>query len=255
MLEFVTFLSLIRSNWEGRKLETLTMDLNKPLQAKSEREKQVSLLAKYFGYRHRKEHTVYAAKMIACELLNLANVFGQLYLMDFFLGGHFATYGTDVFTLSEQDARFRADAMSRLFPKMTKCTFRKFGPSGTVERIDALCVMPLNNANEKIYVCLWFWFVLLATLSIGHLVLRATTAALTRARPWVLWTTMPLVKFGVVEEICKGRAFGDWLVLYQLAKNLDPLVSRELAARCKPNFPSANGIESGKCHVKYETIL
>ena len=65
--------------------------------------------------------------------------------------------------------------MSRLFPKMTKCTFRKFGPSGTVEKIDALCVMPLNNANEKIYVFLWFWFVLLAVLSIGHLVLRDDT--------------------------------------------------------------------------------
>ena len=153
-----------------------------------------------------------------------------------------------------QDARVRVDAMSRLFPKMTKCTFRKFGPSGTVEKIDALCVMPLNNAYEKIYVFLWFWFVLLAVLSIGHLVLRATTIALTRARTLMLWTTMPLVKFGMVEEICKDRSFGDWLVLYQLAKNLDPLVSRELAARCKPNFPSANGIDSGKCLIQSHAV-
>ena len=144
--------------------------------------------------------------------------------------------------------------MSRLFPKMTKCTFRKFGPSGTVEKIDALCVMPLNNANEKIYVFLWFWFVLLAALSIGHLVLRATTVALARARALMLWTAMPLVKFGDVEEICRARSFGDWLVLYQLAKNLDPLVSRELAARCRPSSQSANGIESGKCQIQYNAI-
>ena len=78
------------------------MDLSKPLQAKAEREKQVALLAEYFRCKRRKEHTVYAAKMILCEILNVVNVFGQLYLMDFFLGGHFATYGTDVFTLSEQ---------------------------------------------------------------------------------------------------------------------------------------------------------
>ena len=93
------------------------MDLSKPLQAKAERERQVSLLAEYLRRRRRREHTAYAAKMVSCEILNLANVLGQLYLMDFFLGGHFATYGSDVFALSERDARARSDAMSILFPK------------------------------------------------------------------------------------------------------------------------------------------
>ena len=141
-------------------------------------------------------------------------------------------------------------------PKMTKCTFRKFGPSGTVEAIDALCVMPLNNANEKIYVFLWFWFALLAALSIGHLALKATSAALTRVRALLLWTTMPLVGLGTVEEACKGRSFGDWLLLYQLAKNLDPLVSRDLAARWKPTlpYPSANGVEGGRYQIQSNAV-
>ena len=108
---------LFRSNWEGGRLATLTMDLSKPLQAKAERERQVSLLAEYIRRKHRREHIAYAAKMVFCEILNLANVLGQLYLMDFFLGGHFATYGSDVFALSERDARARSDAMSVLFPK------------------------------------------------------------------------------------------------------------------------------------------
>ena len=138
--------------------------------------------------------------------------------------------------------------MSRLFPKMTKCIFRKFGPSGTVEVLDALCVLALNNANEKIYIFLWFWFVLLAGLSAAHLLLRVVAAiGLGRARALLLWTMMRLAKFNVVEDICKGRSFGDWLVLYQLAKNLDPLVCRELAAKLSsPNEVSANGIESGR---------
>ena len=93
------------------------MDLSKPLQDKNEREKQVSLLAEYLHRKRWREHTAYAAKMVCCEILNLANVLGQLYLMDFFLGGHFATYGSDVFALSERDARARSDAMSVLFPK------------------------------------------------------------------------------------------------------------------------------------------
>ena len=48
---------------------------------------------------------------------------------------------------------------------MTKCTFHKFGPSGTVQAFDGLCVLPLNIINEKIYVFLWFWFVTLAFIT------------------------------------------------------------------------------------------
>ena len=31
---------------------------------------------------------------------------------------------------------------------MTKCTFNKFGPTGTLMRRDALCVLPVNIINE-----------------------------------------------------------------------------------------------------------
>ena len=49
--------------------------------------------------------------------------------------------------------------------QVTKCTFHKFGPSGTVEKKDGLCVLPLNIINEKIYVFLWLWFIFLAVVS------------------------------------------------------------------------------------------
>ena len=48
---------------------------------------------------------------------------------------------------------------------MTKCEFHKFGSSGTVEKLDALCVLPLNIINEKIYVFLWFWFIIVAIVT------------------------------------------------------------------------------------------
>ena len=48
---------------------------------------------------------------------------------------------------------------------MTKCTFHKYGPSGTITRHDGLCVLALNIINEKIYVFLWFWFLTVALFS------------------------------------------------------------------------------------------
>ena len=38
----------------------------------------------------------------------------------------------------------RLDPMIYIFPRMTKCTFHKFGTSGEVEKHDALCILPLN---------------------------------------------------------------------------------------------------------------
>ena len=49
--------------------------------------------------------------------------------------------------------------------QVTKCTFHKFGPSGSVQKFDGICVLPLNIINEKIYVFLWFWFLGLAAVS------------------------------------------------------------------------------------------
>ena len=34
-----------------------------------------------------------------------------------------------------------------------------------VEKHDALCILPLNIVNEKIYIFLWFWLLMLGSLS------------------------------------------------------------------------------------------
>ena len=54
-----------------------------------------------------------------------------------------------------------SDPMIYVFPRMTKCTFHKFGTSGNIEKHDALCILPLNIVNEKIYIFIWFWLLLL----------------------------------------------------------------------------------------------
>lgn len=85
--------------------------------------------------------------------------------MDTFLGGAFLTYGTDVLKFSNMNQEQRTDPMIEVFPRVTKCTFHKFGASGTIQKLDALCVLALNILNEKIYIFLWFWFIILAVFS------------------------------------------------------------------------------------------
>ena len=64
------------------------------------------------------------------------------------LDGEFRKYGLEVVSMMEDNPEDRCDPMARIFPKVTKCTFNKFGPTGTLMRRDALCVLPVNIINE-----------------------------------------------------------------------------------------------------------
>ena len=64
-------------------------------------------------------HDFYALKFFFCEFLNLLNVVGQLFFMNFFLGGEFTTYGSDVLAMTELEQEERTDPMSKVFPKVT----------------------------------------------------------------------------------------------------------------------------------------
>ena len=77
-----------------------------------------------------------------------------------------STYGIKVLSFLEADPEKRIDPMSAVFPRVTKCSFFKYGPSGTPQTHDAICVLPVNIVNEKIYVFLWFWMILLSALTV-----------------------------------------------------------------------------------------
>lgn len=58
--------------------------------------------------------------------------------------------GSDILAMSEEDPSLRKDPLNSVFPKVAKCTFNKFGPSGTIEKFDGLCILSLNIINEKV---------------------------------------------------------------------------------------------------------
>ena len=105
--------------------------------------------------------------------MNLANVSLQIFLIDRLLGGEFSTYGFQVLSFAMLDDEERLDPMVRIFPKVTKCTFHNFGQSGTIQKFDGLCILPINMINDKIYIGIWFWLFLLLLISLGYMVYRS----------------------------------------------------------------------------------
>ena len=61
------------------------------------------------------QHRTYVASFIGCEILTLANVIGQIFFIDVFLGGEFTAYGINVVQQSGMtDPDDRIDPMSKV---------------------------------------------------------------------------------------------------------------------------------------------
>lgn len=100
------------------------------------------------------------------KLLFLANVIGQLWLLNEFLGQDYNMYGVHVI-----DATNRGEDMtqSARFPRVTMCDF-DIRRLGNIHSYTVQCVLPINLFNEKIYLYIWFWLVFLSALNVWGLV-------------------------------------------------------------------------------------
>ena len=72
-------------NWEAGKVALLVQEMNVPIVEADTKRDRIGILVDYFSLRH--NHTFYALKFFFCEFLNFINVAGQIWFMDFFLGG------------------------------------------------------------------------------------------------------------------------------------------------------------------------
>lgn len=215
---------------ECGRIRNLCMNLNLPILDAEAKEKNKKLLATYLAANIKLNSPVYYFGYAVSEFLNLVNVVGQMFLMDKFLNGHFSTYGIDVIRFSEWDGPLRYDPMIRVFPRMTKCIFHLFGPSGDIKKIDTMCILPINIINEKIYILLWFWFVILATLSAAACIYRFVYILFPPIRLWALYSRARLTNKVHLRLVASRCGLSDWLTFYLLSKNMDPINYRDLIA-------------------------
>jgi len=233
----VIFFHLPRSLWkasEAGKVEMLVGNLREPLLDAQKKEEQISEIVKYFRM-HRGTHSLYALRFFGLEVVNFINVICQIYFIDYFLDYEFATYGTDVLSYTGLEHEERPDPMTKVFPKVTKCTFHKYGPSGTVVKHDGLCVLPLNIINEKIFIFIWFWLVFVAVVTGIFLIYRLFTLLAPHLRVFLITINGgKSCKRSDVEAILDPHSYtwlekiGDWFLLQLICKNLNALVVNDL---------------------------
>lgn len=214
-------------HWEAGKIHALLLDMDVGVVAEIEKKQKKKMLLDYL-YINLRHHNCWFYKYFFCELLALINVIGQIFLLNKFFDGAFITLGLDVIAFANEEPEDRIDPLIRVFPRMTKCIFRKFGPTSNIEVLDILCILPLNIVNEKIYLFLWFWLLALAALSIASAVTRLLMMASPRLRAFFLRLRLRFVNRDVINLIVRRSSVGDWFLLYMLGQNMDTAIFSEV---------------------------
>jgi len=96
-----------------------------------------------------------------------------------------------------------------------------------VETHDTMCVLAVNIINEKIYIFIWFWLVILTAITAAWLVYRIATIMSPQLRFKLLqyrgrWAGRPNL-----DLISKRCNLGDWFLIYHLGRNMEPMVYGE----------------------------
>jgi len=93
--------------------------------------------------------------------LYLANAIGQLFLMKYFLGFSESMVGFGV-RLTRSLLSGEEWMESLFFPRLTYCTVQLRHLGQNNNRFVGMCTLNINMINEKLYIFLWFWTLLVA---------------------------------------------------------------------------------------------
>ncbi|VDD91940.1 unnamed protein product [Enterobius vermicularis] len=103
------------------------------------------------------------------KVLGIINDIGQLYLIAYFLGIKNVDWALHPFLLSQRVSREGYNFTASHFPRVTFCDFYK-SEQGRVQSYTFQCVVMLNVINEKIFLFLFYWIVVLIVISIGNVI-------------------------------------------------------------------------------------
>ncbi|KAL3253501.1 hypothetical protein MRX96_054581 [Rhipicephalus microplus] len=185
--------------YEQGLIRSLVQDLDCPIKEDADVCRKTEVVARYVR-NHLNMHGRYFGWYVTAEVLNFVNVLGQILLTDAFLGNMFTTFGTDVLNHHNEDPDVRNDPYDLGVPAHHQ-----------------------NIINEKIYIFLWFWWVILATLTGIELVYRLATIVLPKLREMILRYRARMADRRMLEMVTKRVCISDWFLLDLLCKNMNPV--------------------------------
>lgn len=128
-----------------------------------------------------------------------------------------------------------------IFPKAAKCTYEAFGPSGSLQKFDALCLLPLNILNQKLFIIVWFWYIIQLFISVLNLLYWILVSYSAYVRIYILYQkSMNTVSHNLILYASHGAQLGHFFVLNQISKNTNPITFIQLISDLAFNAKSSN---------------
>merc|ERR1719438_382509 len=88
-------------------------------------------------------------------------------------------------------------------------------------KLDALCVLGLNIINEKIYITLWFWFIILAILTALYTVYVVAIVSLPGLRRNLIIRKARKNAKDHAYHLIEKANIGDWFIIFLISRNMD----------------------------------
>lgn len=184
----------------------------------------------FFLHRHYHiSHNIYAIRYFVAELLNVGVVIGNIMLLNVFLRGFWWEFWPAMTILLNFDYHNWLMESSRVFPRIARCEFFYSGPTGTIQNLDTLCLLPLNVLNEKIYAFIYMWLLILFVISAVNilykfLLLICRPLRMILVRIW--YREVPAFQW---ETILDHGQYGQWFLFCRIGENLSTNVLCQLA--------------------------
>jgi len=200
---------------EGGRVGRLLVKVSNDLLTETSVSDQVDGLGKFIA-QHKGWFNGCSVKLLVCQVFCLVSTVTQLYLMDILLNGNFLDLGSGLTDLSTLYT-----SLALVFPKVVKCSMQHFGPSGSLMPQHGMCTLPVNIINEKIYLVLWLWFLLLALTSALHLGYSVLAFLLPTVRQIRLRAYCPNLHPALFRRLFSTLTYGDSVLLQLIGKNCD----------------------------------
>ena len=174
--------------------------------------------AKQFYRLPKSQNSVYFASFLGCETLNFFVGVVNFCIMDWFLKGKFATYGTDAINYF-MDSESKFNPMCSVFPTLVSCEYYTGAVvTNALDTKNHICMLSQNIINEKIYLILWFWILILFGASMLMLLYRIGTIVVPSVRERELFYR---ARKGNSNNIKKLRhlTLPQWFILSQIGRN------------------------------------
>jgi len=114
-----------------------------------------------------------------CELLNIAAIVVNREILDRLLKGQFYNYGNEAFEYFSYEPHPNAleetkvkNPLCQVFPTEVSCTVHIGAIQGGADTQNTLCLLSNNIFNQYFFLILWFWWVILLSISSVGIVYR-----------------------------------------------------------------------------------